>query len=203
MGEIRVGIGGWTYEPWRGSFYPEGLRQKDELAHAGAHLTAIEINGTFYGSQKPESFANWAGAVPDGFKFSVKASRYCTNRRVLAEAGESVQRFVDQGIAELGDRLGPILWQFAATKQFDADDMAAFVALLPDSVAGLPLRHAFEVRHESFRDPAFTALMKQANAAIVFADHPEYPCIDEDTAEFRYARLMKTVEDEKLIFSFM
>lgn len=198
MGEIRVGIGGWTYEPWRGSFYPEGLRQKDELAHAGAHLTAIEINGTFYGSQKPESFANWAGAVPDGFKFSVKASRYCTNRRVLAEAGESVQRFVDQGIAELGDRLGPILWQFAATKQFDADDMAAFVALLPDSVAGLPLRHAFEVRHESFRDPAFTALMKQANAAIVFADHPEYPCIDEDTAEFRYARLMKTVEDEPL-----
>lgn len=198
MGEIRVGIGGWTYEPWRGTFYPVGTRQKDELAYAAAHLTAIEINGTYYGSQKPESFANWAKAVPDGFKFSVKASRFCTNRRVLAEAGESVGRFINQGIAELGDRLGPILWQFAATKQFDADDMAAFIALLPESVAGLPLRHAFEVRHESFRDPAFTALMKRANAAIVFADHPEYPCIDEDTADFKYARLMKTVEAEPL-----
>jgi uncharacterized protein YecE (DUF72 family) len=198
MGEIRVGIGGWTYEPWRGTFYPEGTRQKDELSYAAARLTAIEINGTYYGSQKPESFANWAKAVPDGFKFSVKASRFCTNRRVLAEAGESVGRFVNQGLSELGDRLGPILWQFAATKQFDKDDMAAFIALLPDNVAGLPLRHAFEVRHESFRDPAFTALMKKANGAIVFADHPEYPCIDEDTADFRYARLMKTTEEEPL-----
>lgn len=198
MGEIRIGIGGWNFEPWRGTFYPEGTRQKDELAYAGAHLTAIEINATYYGSQKPASFANWAAAVPDGFKFAVKASRFCTNRRVLAEAGESVQRFVNQGIAELGDRLGPILWQFAATKQFDAGDMAAFIALLPDKVEGLPLRHAFEVRHESFRDPAFTALMKKANAAIVFADHPEYPCIDEATADFTYARLMKTVEDEPL-----
>ena len=198
MGEIRVGIGGWTYEPWRGTFYPEATRQKDELAYAGAHLTAIEINGTYYGSQKPETFAGWAKAVPDGFKFTVKASRFCTNRRVLAEAGESVGRFVNQGIAELGDRLGPVLWQFSATKQFDAEDMAAFVALLPDKVGGLPLRHAFEVRHESFCDPAFTALIKKANAAIVFADHPEYPCIDEATADFSYARLMKSVEDEPL-----
>lgn len=198
MGEIRVGIGGWTYEPWRGTFYPEGTRQKDELAYAGAHLTAIEINGTYYSSQKPETFAGWAKAVPDGFKFTVKASRFCTNRRILAEAGESVGRFVNQGIAELGDRLGPVLWQFAATKQFDAGDMAAFLALLPDKVGGLSLRHAFEVRHESFRDPAFTALMKKANAAIVFADHPEYPCIEEATADFSYARLMKTVEEEPL-----
>ena len=198
MGEIRVGIGGWAYEPWRGTFYPEGTRQKDELSYAAAHLTAIEINGTYYGSQKPATFAGWAKSVPDGFKFSVKASRFCTNRRVLAEAGESVSRFINQGIAELGDRLGPILWQFAATKQFDADDMAGFIALLPDSVAGLALSHAFEVRHESFRDPAFTALMKKAGVAIVFADHPEYPCIDEGTADFKYARLMKTVEEEPL-----
>lgn len=198
MGKVRVGIGGWTFEPWRGTFYPEGTRQKDELAYAGAHLTAIEINATYYGSQKAASFANWAAAVPDGFRFAVKASRFCTNRRVLAEAGESVARFVNQGIAELGDRLGPILWQFAATKQFDAEDMAAFIALLPDKAGGLPLRHAFEVRHESFRDPAFTALMKKANAAIVFADHPEFPCIEEPTADFSYARLMKAAEDEPL-----
>ncbi len=196
MGEIRVGIGGWNFEPWRGTFYPPGTRQKDELAYAAAHLTAIEINATYYGSQKPASFANWAVAVPDGFRFAVKASRFCTNRRVLAEAGESVARFVNQGIAELGDRLGPILWQFAPTKQFDGEDMAAFIALLPDKVGGLPLRHAFEVRHESFRDPAFAALMKKANAAIVFADHSQYPCIDEATADFSYARLMKTVEEE-------
>lgn len=198
MGKIRVGIGGWTFEPWRGTFYPEGTRQKDELAYAGAHLSAIEINATYYSSQKPASFASWAATVPDGFKFAVKASRFCTNRRVLAEAGESVQRFVNQGIAELGDRLGPILWQFAATKKFDPEDMAAFVALLPDSVGGLPLRHAFEVRNDSFDDPAFHALMKKANAAIVFADHPEYSCIDEATADFAYARLMKTVEEEPL-----
>lgn len=198
MGEIRVGIGGWNFEPWRGTFYPPGTRQKDELAYAGARLTAIEINATYYGSQKPASFANWAAAVPDGFKFAVKASRFCTNRRVLAEAGESVARFVNQGIAELGDRLGPILWQFAVTKQFDGEDMGAFIALLPDKVGGLPLRHAFEVRHESFRDPAFAALMKKANAAIVFADHSEYPCIEEATADFSYARLMKTVEEEPL-----
>lgn len=199
MGDIRVGIGGWSYEPWRGSFYPKGLRQKDELAYAGAHLTAIEINATYYGSQKPASFANWAAAVPDGFKFAVKASRFCTNRRVLAEAGESVSRFVNQGIAELGDRLGPILWQFAATKIFDPDDMAAFIALLPDSVGGLPLRHAFEVRHESFRDPAFAAMIRQkANASIVLADHPEYPCMDAPTGSFSYARLMRTVEEEAL-----
>lgn len=194
MGKIRSGIGGWNFDPWRGAFYPPEVRKKDELAYAASKLTAIEINSTYYGSQKPATFANWAVAAPDGFKFAAKASRFCTNRRVLAEAGESVERFCNQGIAELGEKLGPILWQFAPTKQFDAVDMAAFVALLPGQVAGVPLRHAFEVRHESFRDPAFTALMKKANAAIVYADHPEYPCIDEETADFAYARLMKTEE---------
>lgn len=197
MARIRVGIGGWTYEPWRGTFYPEGLRQKDELAFATAHVTAIEINATYYGSQKPASFANWAKAAPDGFVYAIKASRYCTNRRLLGEAGESIARFFNQGLAELGDRLGPILWQFAPTKRFDADDFAAFLALLPPQVGGLNLRHALEVRHESFRDPAFIALARSAGAAIVYADHDEYPCIEEQTADFTYARLMRARESEE------
>ena len=196
MGDIRIGIGGWTFEPWRGTFYPEGLRQKDELAYALSRMTAIEINATYYRSQTPKTFAGWAKAAPDGFQFAVKASRFCTSRRVLAEAGESVGKFVSQGIVELGDRLGPILWQFAPTKQFDPDDMAAFLALLPGTVEGVPLRHALEVRHESFRDPAFRALAKKAGAAIVFADHAEYPLIEAEDVGFTYARLMRTVEEE-------
>lgn len=197
MGRIGVGVGGWTYEPWRGgAFYPEGLRQKDELDYAAGHLTSIEINGTYYRLQSAKSFAGWADAAPEGFTYAVKASRYCTNRKVLGEAGESIDKFVRQGLAELGDKLGPILWQFANTKQFDADDFGAFLKLLPDAVDGVRLRHALEVRHDSFKDPAFYALARQANAAIVFADHDEYPMIDEDTADFRYARLMKTREDQ-------
>ena len=186
---IRVGIGGWTYAPWRGSFYPEKWPQKRELEYAASKLSAIEINGTYYSSFKPASFANWSAAVPDGFVFAVKASRYCTNRKVLAEAGESIERFVGQGITELGDRLGPILWQFMATKTFDADDMAAFLALLPDSHAGVPLRHAVQVRHESFADPAFVAMARAAKVAIVYADSADYPAIADVTADFVYARL--------------
>lgn len=196
MGIIRVGIGGWTFEPWRGTFYPEGLRQKDELNYAASHLTSIEINGTYYRLQSPKSFAEWAKAAPEGFAYAVKASRYCTNRKILGEAGESVDKFVKQGLAELGDKLGPILWQFAQTKVFDAEDMAAFLDLLPKSVDGVRLRHALEVRHESYRDPAFIALAKAAGAAIVRADHDEYPLIEADTADFTYARLMQSVEDE-------
>ncbi|MDX3908449.1 MAG: DUF72 domain-containing protein [Sphingobium sp.] len=197
MGMIRVGIGGWTFEPWRGTFYPPGLKQKDELAYATAHLTTIEINGTYYRLQTEKSFAQWAKAAPDGFVYALKASRYCTNRKVLAEAEESVEKFVNQGIAELGEKLGPILWQFAPTKVFDQEDMGAFIALLPSAVAGVPLRHALEVRHESFRDPAFVALAKKANVAIVRADHGEYPLIEADTADFTYARLMRSVEEER------
>lgn len=195
-GKIRVGIGGWTYEPWRGLFYPEGLRQKDELAYVGTHLTATEINATYYSSQKPATFANWAKAVPDGFQFAVKASRFCTNRRVLAEAGESVTKFVQQGIAELGDRLGPILWQFMPTKKFNADDMGAFVKLLPTSIDGLPLRHALEARHESFANPLFLEQARQAGAAIVYADHDEYPAITGHDVGFSYARLMRARAEE-------
>lgn len=196
MSSIRVGIGGWSFEPWRGAFYPDGLRQKDELAYAASHLTSIEINATYYRSQSPSSFAGWAKAAPDGFRFALKASRFCTNRRVLADAGESVEKFVNQGIIELGDRLGPIMWQFAPTKAFDPDDFGAFLKLLPGSVGGLALRHALEVRHESFKDPVFVDLARAAGAAIVHADHPEYPLIDAATADFTYARLMRSEESE-------
>jgi len=200
-GKIRVGIGGWIFEPWRGTFYPEGLRQKDELAYVGQHLTATEINATYYSTQKPATFAGWAKAVPDGFQFAVKASRFCTNRRVLAEAGESIAKFTQQGLVELGDRLGPILWQFMPTKTFNADDFAAFLKLLPDSVDGVPLRHALEVRHESFDDPAFFDLAKRAGAAVVHADHPEYPALQGHDVGFSYARLMRTREEEPTGYS--
>ncbi|PJG48651.1 hypothetical protein CAF53_10700 [Sphingobium sp. LB126] len=195
-GRIRVGIGGWVFEPWRGTFYPEGLRQKDELAYVGEHLTATEINATYYSTQKPATFAGWAKAVPDGFQFAVKASRFCTNRRVLADAGDSIAKFVNQGLVELGDRLGPILWQFMPTKKFDAEDFGAFLNLLPAGVDGVPLRHALEVRHESFDDPAFFDLAREAGAAVVYADHPEYPSLRGDDAGFSYARLMRTREEE-------
>ena len=200
-GRIRVGIGGWTFEPWRGTFYPDGLRQKDELAYVGQHLTATEINATYYSTQKPATFANWAKAVPDGFQFAVKASRFCTNRRVLAEADESIAKFIGQGIAELGDRLGPILWQFMPTKKFDPEDFGAFLKLLPSSIDGVPLRHALEVRHESFDDPAFLQLARDAGAAVVLADHDEYPAIKGHDVGFSYLRLMRTREEEATGYS--
>jgi uncharacterized protein YecE (DUF72 family) len=137
-GRIRAGIGGWTFEPWRGVFYPAGLKQADELAYAASHLTAIEINGTYYSSFKPDSWAKWRAATPEGFKFAVKASRFCTNRKILGEMGESMGRFLGQGLVELGDRLGPILWQFMGTKKFDPDGVTVCLAdhfeypLIPD-----------------------------------------------------------------------
>jgi uncharacterized protein YecE (DUF72 family) len=193
-GKISVGIGGWVYEPWRGTFYPEGLSQKKELEFTSRRLTSIEINGTYYSSFKPESFAKWRAETPDGFVFSIKGSRYCTNRRELAGAGESVARFVGQGIAELRDRLGPVNWQFMATKKFDREDMEAFLKLLPREVDGLPLRHAIEVRHPSFKTEGFYDLARKYKAAIVFADDEDFPAIDEPTADFTYARLMRTKE---------
>jgi uncharacterized protein YecE (DUF72 family) len=195
VGKIRVGIGGWTFEPWRGVFYPDGLAQKRELEFASRQLTSIEINGTFYSSFKPASWIKWREETPPGFVFSVKASRFCTNRKKLAEAGESVAKFFDQGIAELGEKLGPINWQFAGTKKFDAEDMEGFLKLLPTKLEGRKLRHALEVRHESFRHKSFYELARRHNAAIVFADSDDYPGIDEHTADFTYARLMRTQED--------
>ena len=194
-GLIRAGIGGWTFEPWRGVFYPQGLKQAEELAYASRHLTAIEINSTYYSSQKPETFAKWAKATPDGFVFTVKASRFCTNRRVLAEAGESVARFLGQGIVELGDRLGPILWQFAPTKRFDGDDFARFLDLLPAEQEGLTLRHCVEVRHASFADPGFVKLCRENNVAICVSENDRYPLIADITADFVYSRLLMGSDD--------
>ncbi len=191
-GKIHIGVGGWTYEPWRGLFYPKGLPQARELEHASRHLTSIEINGTYYSMFKPDSWAKWRDMTPPGFVFSVKGSRYCTNRKDLGTAGESVERFVRQGLAELRDRLGPISWQFAGTKKFNADEMSAFLTLLPREVAGLPLRHALEVRHPGFATEPFYDLARRHNAAIVFADHDEFPKIEQPTADFTYARLMRS-----------
>ncbi|MGA7328975.1 MAG: DUF72 domain-containing protein [Rhodomicrobium sp.] len=193
---IRVGIGGWTYEPWRGSFYPAGLPHSRELEFASKRLTTIEINGTFYRTQKPDTFRKWADETPDGFVFSLKAPRYAVNKRILAEAGSSIERFVESGITELGDKLGPILWQFPPTKKFDAADIEAFLKLLPRELRGKPLRHALEVRHESFNCPEFLAMAREAGAAIVFADSDSYPLIYGSGSAFTYVRLMKSRQEE-------
>ena len=191
-GKIRVGIGGWTFEPWRGVFYPEKLSQKKELEYAASKVTSIEINGTYYSTFKPASWIKWREETPKDFVFAVKGSRFCTNRKLLAGAGESVERFIGQGLAELKDKLGPINWQFMGTKKFDAADIEGFLKLLPKEVGGVPLRHALEVRHESFRTPQFYDLVRKHGVAIVFADDDTFPKIDEPTADFSYARLMRT-----------
>jgi uncharacterized protein YecE (DUF72 family) len=194
-GRIRAGVGGWTFEPWRGVFYPKGLRQADELEYASRKLTAIEINGTYYSTFKPDSWAKWRAATPDGFKFSVKASRFCTNRKVLGDMGQSMEVFLNQGLVELGDRLGPVLWQFMGTKKFDPDDFEDFLKLLPDKLQGLPLRHVVEPRHASFKDPAFLALCRKHEVAIALADHETYPLIPDITTDFVYARLQTGSDD--------
>ena len=193
---IRVGIGGWTYEPWRGTFFPPKWPIKRELEYAAGHVTAIEVNGTFYSSFKPATFANWREATPDGFVFALKASRYCVSRKVLAEAGESVQRFVAQGITELGDKLGPILWQMPATRKFDADDIAAFLALLPASQDGIALRHAIQVRHDSFATPEFVALCRATGVASVHGGAADYPALADIAGDLVYARLEDAREEE-------
>jgi uncharacterized protein YecE (DUF72 family) len=194
-GRIRIGIGGWTYPPWRGVFYPEKLAQKNELEYASHALTAIEINATFYGRQSPKSWAAWEKVAPDGFQFAVKGSRYCVMRSKLAEASEGLAGFFAQGFAALGPKLGPILWQFTARRKFDREDIAGFLQLLPREVDGVALRHAIEPRHESFRDDRFFDLCREHNAAIVFEDSDDYPCIEADTADFAYARLQRMRED--------
>jgi uncharacterized protein YecE (DUF72 family) len=195
-GKIYCGIGGWTYEPWRGVFYPKGLPYARELAYAAEHLTAIEINGTFYRTQTPATFRKWASDVPDGFMFSVKGPRYAVNRRVLAEAGDSIKRFLDSGVTELGAHLGPLLWQFTPWKKFDEADFGKFLELLPPKFAGVALRHVVEMRNDSFKTPAFIALARKFGVAVVYAEHETYTEIADLTADFVYARLQKG--DEKL-----
>ena len=193
--QIRIGIGGWTYPPWRGTFYPEGLPQAKELEYASRQLTAIEINATFYGRQSPKSWAAWGKTVPDGFRFAIKGSRFCVTRPKLAEAGEGLKGFFAQGMAALGPKLGPILWQFAARRKFDCDDIAGFLKLLPTKLDEIALRHALEPRHESFRDERFFELCREHDVAVVFADSDEYPCIEAETASFAYARLQRMREE--------
>lgn len=198
---IRVGIGGWTFEPWRGVFYPEGLAQKRELEYASRQLTTIEVNGTFYGSQKPATFAKWHDETPDDFVFSLKAPRFATNRRVLSEAGDSIERFFASGVLELKDKLGPVNWQFATTKQFDPDDFEGFLKLLPKRIDGHAIRHAVEVRHESFCNAAFVALARRYEVAIVMAGDSKYPQIADPSAPFVYARIMGTTEAQSKGYS--
>lgn len=194
-GTIRIGVGGWTFEPWRGVFYPKDVRQKDELRYASRQLTAIEINGTYYSTFKPDSWKKWRDETPDGFVFTVKGSRFTTNRKVLASAGESLERFFAQGLTELGDRLGPIFWQFANSKKFDPEDFEGFLSLLPKSLEGRRLRHAVEVRHDSFCTPAFPALLRKHDIACVYARHATYPEIADLTSDFVYARLQTGSDD--------
>jgi uncharacterized protein YecE (DUF72 family) len=196
LARIYVGVGGWTFEPWRDNFYPARLPHDRELAHASRQLSAIEVNGTYYSSQKPATFAKWRDETPDGFVFSLKASRFATNRRVLAEAGESVQKFVGSGIAELGPKLGPIVWQFAPTKRFDEADFGAFLQLLPPSVQGLPLRHVVDVRHETFNCAAYLSLARQHGVATVFTESDDYPRMADITGTFVYARVMRAEADQ-------
>jgi uncharacterized protein YecE (DUF72 family) len=195
---IYVGVGGWVFDEWRNNFYPKGLSQKRELEYASRQLTAIEINGTYYGSQKPDSFARWHDETPDDFVFTLKGPRFATNRRVLAESGPSVEKFLESGVARLGKKLGPINWQFMATKKFAAGDFEAFLKLLPKSHAGAPLRHAVEVRHQSFACADFVALCRKHGVAIIFAADSEFPLIPDVTTDFVYVRLMGTQEKEKL-----
>jgi uncharacterized protein YecE (DUF72 family) len=196
VSRIRVGVGGWVFEPWRDNFYPKGHPQKRELEYASRQLTTIEVNGTYYGSQKPESFRKWHDETPDDFVFALKGPRFATNRRVLAEAGESIERFFKSGVLELRDKLGPINWQLMATKKLDLDDVAGFFALLPRTVEGRAVRHAIEARHPSFRNPDFIALARAHGVAVIVAGDSEFPQIADPTAGFIDARIMGTEEDE-------
>ncbi len=191
QGRIRAGVGGWVYAPWRGVFYPKGLRQADELAYATSHLTAIEINATHYRLQSPMSFKKWADTAPDGFVYSVKGPRLVTQQKVLAETGRFIERFVESGLEELGDKLGPVLWQFAPFKAFDEADFAKFLEHLPQKLNGQQLNHVVEARHASFQDPAFIGLLRDHGVAPVYVDSEDYPSIADVTGDVVYARLQR------------
>jgi uncharacterized protein YecE (DUF72 family) len=192
---IRVGIGGWTYAPWRGVFYPDKLAQSKELEYASRQFGSLEINATFYGRQSAKSWAAWSNTAPEGFQFAIKGSRYVVTRPKLADAGEGLGVYFAQGMAALGKKLGPVLWMLAARRKFDREDIGAFLKLLPRKLDGIALRHVIEPRHESFRDEAFFALCREHDVAVVFGDDDEFPCIDADTASFAYARLQRMREE--------
>jgi len=189
---IHVGVGGWTFEPWRDNFYPRGLPHSRELEYASRRLTAIEVNGTYYSTFKPATFAKWRDETPEGFVFTLKANRFATNRKQLATARESIERFVGSGIDELGDKLGPLVWQFMPTKVFDATDFEAFLALLPARVNGRALRHVLDVRHESFHSPQFLPLARRYGCTAVHTDSPKFPALADAGCDLAYIRLMRS-----------
>jgi uncharacterized protein YecE (DUF72 family) len=195
-GRICVGVGGWTFEPWRDNFYPKGLAQKRELEYASRHVTSIEVNGTFYRNQSAASFAKWRDETPDDFVFSLKAVRYATERKVLAEAGKWIEGFLGSGLAELGQKLGPISWQFPPSKRFEPEDFEAFLKLLPNAAKGVPLRHVLEVRHKSFMVEEYLDLARRYGMTTVFTDSPKYPSFADVTGDFVYARLMQSQASE-------
>lgn len=193
---IRVGIGGWSYEPWRETFYPKTVSAAKELEYASRQVTAIEINATFYRTQSAASFKKWAASTPDDFMFSVKAPRAAVQRKDLREAAQSIEWFFNSGVAELGSKLGPIFWQMAPYKKFDAAEMGAYFALLPEKLGKLKLRHAIEVRHDSFTSDDFMAMARERNIAVVTVESEKHPLIVKPTADFAYARLELAQADE-------
>ena len=194
---IKIGIGGWNFPPWRDNFYPKGLPQRRELEYASRHLTTLEINSTFYRAQTPKVYAKWRDDTPPGFVFSLKAPRRVSEVGKLAGAGALIRGFVFGGLAEFGERLGPIVWQFSSSTTFERDDFAAFLDLLPEELNGRTLRHALEVRNETFRCETFVELARARGAACVFTDSPEYPNLADLTGDFVYARLKRSRESER------
>ncbi len=192
---IRVGIGGWTFEPWRGTFFPPGLSKAKELHHASRQLDALEINGTYYSLQRPSTYAKWRDDTPDGFVFAVKAHRLTTHRKHLTDGADSIGRFLASGLSELGDKLGPVLWQLPHTKRFDAAEVDAFLGLLPKEIDGRELTHVIEPRHDSFATPAYVDLARRHRVASVFTDSPDHPSFADVTGPVVYARLMRTRAD--------
>jgi uncharacterized protein YecE (DUF72 family) len=184
-------MGGWTFAPWRGVFYPDDLVQKRELEYASRQVSTIEINGTYYRSPDIATYRKWAAETPEEFVFSVKAPRHIVQTKLLATTGERIGRFLD-GAVGLGDRLGPLLWQFLPTRKFVPDDIAAFLDLLPEKHGGLALRHAIEVRHDSFMDERWLELARDRGVATVFTDSPDHPSFADITGPFVYARLMRS-----------
>ncbi len=198
---VRVGIGGWSYEPWRTTFYPPGTARSRELNYASRQLTSIEINGTFYRLQKPAVFAKWHDATPAQFVFSIKAPRFIVQRKDLSSVGPAVERFLSSGIVELKTKLGPILWQLAPTKQFDANELDAFLGLLPATAGARPLRHALEVRHPSFANREFLEIARKHRVALVYADDATHPALADVTSTFVYLRLRRSIASVKTGYS--
>ena len=192
---IRIGIGGWTYAPWRHTFYPPGLVTRRELEYASRRFSTIEVNGTFYGARRASEYAQWREQTPPGFVFSVKAPQHITQRGPLAKCGKAAWAFLNGGLAELGDRLGPVLWHMPPSRLFDADDLAAFLDLLPRTLDGRPLRHVIEPGHPSFLDPRYVEVARSFGAGTVFTDAPDVPAFGDVTGRVVYVRLMRSRVD--------